>query len=128
MVDARESAEKIYEVDGIVEKPPQAEAPSNLAVVGRYILTPRLFELLETQERGAGNEIQLTDAIARLLGSQRVLAYNFDGKRFDCGSKLGYLQAQVEYALAHDEVGAEFKEYLEGLDLGEFGVKQAAVG
>jgi len=76
-----------------------------------------LFELLETQERGAGNEIQLTDAIARLLGSQRVLAYNFHGKRFDCGSKLGYLQAQVEFALEHDEVGEEFREYLENLKL-----------
>jgi UTP--glucose-1-phosphate uridylyltransferase len=118
VVDARDASDRVYEVRGMVEKPAQADAPSNLAVVGRYILTPKLFELLETQERGAGNEIQLTDAIARLLGNQRVLAYNFNGKRFDCGSKLGYLQAQVEYALAHDEVGEEFREYLLGLDLG----------
>lgn len=118
VVDARETDNRMYEVRGMVEKPAQADAPSNLAVVGRYILTPKLFELLETQERGAGNEIQLTDAIARLLGNQRVLAYNFVGKRFDCGSKLGYLQAQVEYALAHEEVSDEFRAYLQTLDLG----------
>ena len=112
----------------MVEKPPQADAPSNLAVVGRYILTPRLFELLETQERGAGNEIQLTDAIARLLGSQRVLAYNFDGKRFDCGSKIGYLQAQVEFALEHDEVGDEFREYLEKLNFSNVANLRVAAG
>ena len=112
----------------MVEKPAQADAPSNLAVVGRYILTPKLFDLLETQERGAGNEMQLTDAIARLLGSQRVLAYNFIGKRFDCGSKLGYLQAQVEYALAHEEVAEEFRDYLMSLDLGAMQHRQAANG
>lgn len=128
IVDARPSSERTYEVKGMVEKPAQADAPSNLAVVGRYILTPRLFELLETQERGAGNEIQLTDAIARLLGSQRVLAYNFEGKRFDCGSKLGYLQAQVEYALAHEEVSDEFRQYLRELDLGDMPDRRAVNG
>ena len=128
VVDARVASDRVYEVDGMVEKPTQADAPSNLAVVGRYILTPKLFDLLETQERGAGNEIQLTDAIARLLGTQRVLAYNFIGKRFDCGSKLGYLQAQVEYALAHDEVSEEFRDYLLSLDLGAIQQKQAANG
>lgn len=129
VVDARETDSRMYEVRGMVEKPAQADAPSNLAVVGRYILTPKLFELLETQERGAGNEIQLTDAIARLLGNQRVLAYNFIGKRFDCGSKLGYLQAQVEYALAHEEVSEDFRDYLRGLDLGsDEAEKKAANG
>ena len=128
VVDARPSGDRTFEVSGMVEKPAQADAPSNLAVVGRYILTPRLFELLETQERGAGNEIQLTDAIARLLGSQRVLAYNFDGKRFDCGSKLGYLQAQVEFALEHDEVGDEFREYLEKLKLSNVENLRVAAG
>ncbi len=128
VVDARVASDRVYEVDGMVEKPTQADAPSNLAVVGRYILTPKLFDLLETQERGAGNEIQLTDAIARLLGTQRVLAYNFIGKRFDCGSKLGYLQAQVEYALAHDEVSEEFRDYLLSLDLGAIQQKQVANG
>lgn len=128
VVEAREASDRVYEVVGMVEKPAQADAPSNLAVVGRYILTPKLFDLLETQERGAGNEIQLTDAIARLLGTQRVLAYSFVGKRFDCGSKLGYLQAQVEYALAHDEVADDFREYLLSLDLGAIQPERAANG
>lgn len=119
VVDAKETGDRTYDVAGMVEKPPQAEAPSNLAVVGRYILPGAIFELLETQERGAGGEIQLTDAIARLLSSQRVLAYTFEGKRFDCGSKMGYLQAQVEFALAHEEVGDDFRDYLLNLDLGE---------
>ncbi|NND90995.1 MAG: UTP--glucose-1-phosphate uridylyltransferase GalU [Granulosicoccus sp.] len=102
----------LMEVSGIVEKPSSEEAPSNVAVVGRYILTPRIFDLLEKTQQGAGNEIQLTDAIAELLKEQRVLAYNFQGRRFDCGSKLGYLKAQVEFALVHEEVGEEFREFL----------------
>ncbi len=106
----------LIEVSGIVEKPPVDEAPSNLAVVGRYILTPRIFQLLETTPRGAGGEIQLTDAIAQLLHEQRVLAYEFTGKRFDCGNKLGYLQAQVEFGLDHPEIGADFERYLNQLD------------
>lgn len=105
----------LMEVSGIVEKPPVHEAPSNVAVVGRYILTPRIFHLLENTQRGAGNEIQLTDAIAELLSEQRVLSFNFEGRRFDCGSKLGYLKAQVEFALEHEEVGAEFADYLDEL-------------
>jgi len=106
----------LMEVSGIVEKPAVADAPSNVAVVGRYILTPRIFHLLENTQRGAGNEIQLTDAIAELLSEQRVLSYNFDGRRFDCGSKLGYLKAQVEFALDHHELGVEFAGYLEELN------------
>lgn len=102
----------LMEISGIVEKPSVADAPSNIAVVGRYILTPRIFGLLENTKRGAGNEIQLTDAIAELLGEERILSYNFKGRRFDCGSKLGYLKAQVEFALEHEEVGAEFRKYL----------------
>ena len=105
--------ERLSEVKGIVEKPRPAEAPSNLAVVGRYILTPRIFELLEKTERGAGGEIQLTDAIAALLASQRIFAYEFDGVRYDCGSKLGYLKASVEYALKHPELQDEFRDYLQ---------------
>ena len=93
------------------------QAPSNLAVVGRYLLTPRIFELLEKTQSGAGGEIQLTDAIADLLQEERVLAYRFDGKRYDCGSKLGYLQATVEYALKHPELKGRFREYLQGLEL-----------
>ncbi len=99
-------------VSAIVEKPKPADAPSNLAVVGRYILTPRIFELLETTERGAGGEIQLTDAIAALLKEEQVLAYQFKGTRYDCGSKLGYLKATVEYALKHGELSDEFGKYI----------------
>lgn len=107
----------LIEVSGIVEKPPVEEAPSNLAVVGRYILTPRIFDLLENTPRGAGGEIQLTDAIASLLNEQRVLAYEFEGKRFDCGNKLGYLQAQVEFGLDHHDIGGEFEKYLNSIDV-----------
>ncbi len=102
----------ISKIDTIVEKPNPDVAPSNLAVVGRYILTPRIFQLLEHTGRGAGGEIQLTDAIARLLIEEPVLAYRFLGKRYDCGSKLGYLQATVEYALRHPQLKDEFREYL----------------
>ncbi len=110
---------RLQEVNAIVEKPPVDEAPSNLAVVGRYILTPKIFDLLETTPRGAGGEIQLTDAIAQLLNEQRVLAYEFEGKRFDCGNKLGYLQAQVEFGLDHPEIGADFERYLNKLSTEE---------
>lgn len=106
-------SEGLSKVDGIVEKPHPEIAPSNLAVVGRYILTPAIFDLLESTERGAGGEIQLTDAIAKLLKSEQVLAYEFSGKRYDCGSKLGYLQATVEYALEHGQLGQQFKQYLQ---------------
>ncbi|HET7198011.1 MAG TPA: UTP--glucose-1-phosphate uridylyltransferase GalU [Burkholderiales bacterium] len=99
-------------IHSIVEKPRPAEAPSNLAVIGRYVLTPRIFELLGEVTPGAGGEIQLTDAISRLLGHERVLAVRLPGRRFDCGSKLGYLQATVEYGLRHSEVGDAFARYL----------------
>lgn len=116
IVDGTEVKPGLMEVHGIVEKPDVKDAPSTTAVVGRYILTPRVFDFLEETERGAGNEIQLTDAIAALLTEQRVLAYNFEGRRFDCGSKLGYLKAQVEFALVHHEVGDDFRQYLKALD------------
>lgn len=112
IVDAEEAGERLGRLHGIVEKPDQREAPSRLAVVGRYILTPRIFELLESTPRGAGGEIQLTDAIARLLESEPVLTYRFRGRRYDCGSKLGYLQATVEYARKHPELGPGFEAYL----------------
>jgi len=102
-------------VTSIVEKPAPAAAPSNLAVVGRYLLTPRIFDKLETIGRGAGGEIQLTDAIAALLEDEPVIAYPFHGKRYDCGSKLGYLEATVELGLAHEDLGQEFKAYLKRL-------------
>jgi UTP--glucose-1-phosphate uridylyltransferase len=105
-------ADRISRVTQIVEKPKPADAPSTLGVVGRYVLTPRIFHHLRHIERGAGGELQLTDAIAALLKEQQVLAYEFDGIRYDCGSKLGYLEATVEYALKHPEVASEFKDYL----------------
>ena len=107
--------EGLGEITRIVEKPSPEDAPSNLAVVGRYILTPHILDLLEHQETGSGNEIQLTDAIAAALETQTILAYPFVGKRYDCGSKLGYLQANVELGLAHDEFADEFADYLRDL-------------
>ncbi|MDZ7662773.1 UTP--glucose-1-phosphate uridylyltransferase GalU [Thiohalophilus sp.] len=104
--------DRFSRVEEIVEKPAPDKAPSNLAVVGRYILTPHIFELLEKTPKGAGGEIQLTDAIAELLKDEQVLAYAFKGKRYDCGSKLGYLQATVEYALKHPELKDDFRAYL----------------
>ena len=107
-----EKLKSYQRITNIVEKPKPEEAPSNLAVVGRYILTPRIFDLLTNLPRGAGNEIQLTDGIARLLDHEFVLAHAFDGKRYDCGSKLGYLEATVAYGLKHHETGEQFKELL----------------
>jgi len=99
----------------IVEKPAPEEAPSNSAVVGRYLLCPEIFEKLETIGKGAGGEIQLTDGIARLLDEAAVHAYSFDGVRYDCGSKLGYLQATVAYGLEHPHTGPLFREHLKDL-------------
>ena len=107
-----EKLKSYQRITNIVEKPKPEEAPSNLAVVGRYILTPRIFDLLTNLPSGAGNEIQLTDGIARLLDHEFVLAHAFDGKRYDCGSKLGYLEATVAYGLKHPETGEQFKELL----------------
>ena len=115
VVDAVELHERIYKVNSIVEKPSPEEAPSNLAVVGRYILTPTIFDKLKQTGRGAGGEIQLTDAIADLLKDEQVLCYEFKGKRYDCGSKLGYMQATVEYGLKHPELSQDFQEYLQEL-------------
>ena len=108
---------RLATITNIIEKPKPVQAPSNLAVVGRYILTPRIFSLLEDTQEGAGGEIQLTDAIAKLLEEERVASYHFDGKRYDCGSKLGYLQATVEYALKHTELSDDFRRYLQALEL-----------
>jgi UTP--glucose-1-phosphate uridylyltransferase len=99
-------------IHSIVEKPKPASAPSNLAVIGRYVLTNKVFGLLSQITPGAGGEIQLTDAISQLLAHERVLAVRLPGRRFDCGSKLGYVQATVEYGLRHPEIGAEFTRYL----------------
>ena len=103
----------IWDVNTFVEKPNPEEAPSNIAVVGRYILEPSIFKLIKETGVGAGGEIQLTDALAVQAKSERLLAYKFEGKRYDCGSKLGYLEATVELAIKHPSVGKKFKSYLE---------------
>ncbi len=113
IVAAQPISAKLSKVDAIVEKPDPSVAPSTLGVVGRYILTPRIFHHLENIPYGAGGELQLTDGIAQLLKEQQVLAYAFDGVRYDCGSKLGYLKAMVEHALKHPEVADEFRAYLD---------------
>jgi UTP--glucose-1-phosphate uridylyltransferase len=110
-------AERVERIEAVVEKPAPELAPSTLAVVGRYILTPRIFRHLENAVPGAGGEIQLTDGIASLLAEEDALAYHYLGKRYDCGSKLGYLQATVEFGLRHQEIGRDFANYLSGLDL-----------
>lgn len=115
IVATDERSGRLSRVTKIVEKPRPQNAPSNLAVVGRYLLTPHIFDKLEKTGRGAGGEIQLTDAIADLLADEAVYAYEFEGKRYDCGSKLGYLQATVEYALNHDSLGEKFGAYLREL-------------
>ena len=109
---------KLIAVDAIVEKPKPSAAPSMLGVVGRYILTPRVFHHLQHVRAGAGGEIQLTDGIAALLTEERVCAYQFDGVRYDCGSKLGYLKANVAYGLKHPEVAREFAAHLKALRRG----------
>jgi UTP--glucose-1-phosphate uridylyltransferase len=108
---------RIYEVHDMVEKPGLADAPSNLAIIGRYILTPGIFEALQETGRGSGGEIQLTDGLRRLLSKERIIAYKFRGKRHDAGDKLGFLQATVEFALKNEELGPAFRSYLKSLDL-----------
>jgi len=100
------------QVEAIVEKPAPSRAPSTLAVVGRYILTPRIFSELRRVTPGSGGEIQLTDGIAAVLSEEVVMAYRFDGVRYDCGDKLGYLKANVAYAIKHPALGMPFKAYL----------------
>jgi UTP--glucose-1-phosphate uridylyltransferase len=112
IVAAERLDERVSRVKRIVEKPQPADAPSNLAVVGRYILTPAVYTKLEKIGRGAGGEIQLTDGIAALMADEAIYAYAFDGKRYDCGSKLGYLEATVEFGLKHENLGDQFANYL----------------
>ena len=107
----------LMRVQRIVEKPAPEAAPSRMGVAGRYILTPAIFEEIRNQPKGAGGEIQLTDAIARLMAHEAVYAFQYEGKRYDCGSKEGFLEATVELALQHPEVGASFREYLKTLSL-----------
>ena len=112
IVSPEQSGSGLTAIKAIVEKPAPADAPSTLAVVGRYVLTPRIFRHLAAGKPGRGGEIQLTDAIAALLAEERVLAYRFHGNRYDCGSKLGYLKATVELGRVHPEVGAAFSAFL----------------
>jgi UTP--glucose-1-phosphate uridylyltransferase len=107
----------LHKLEAIVEKPEPDKAPSTLAAIGRYILTPRIFKHLENVQTGAGGEIQLTDGIANLLAREQVLAYEFKGRRYDCGSKLGYLEATVEFALQHPELKDSFRQYLDKLNI-----------
>jgi UTP--glucose-1-phosphate uridylyltransferase len=115
IVAVQQDASGARRVTRIVEKPKPAEAPSNLAVVGRYILTPAIFDKLERTQRGAGGEIQLTDGIASLLADEPVHVLPFTGIRYDCGSKIGYLRATVEYGLRHPELGTSFRAYLQNV-------------
>ena len=112
IVSCSKLEENVEQVHGIVEKPSPETAPSTLAVVGRYILTPRIFHHLKNVQAGAGGEIQLTDGIAALMKEEKMLAYRFNGTRYDCGSKLGYVKATVAYALMHPELRDEFSAYL----------------
>jgi UTP--glucose-1-phosphate uridylyltransferase len=109
--------ERLHKVRGLVEKPDPGSAPSDLAIIGRYVLTPKIFEKLEQTPRGAGGEIQLTDAIMALMAEQDVYAYEFEGKRYDAGTTMGWLKASVELALERPDIGAEFRSYLASVDL-----------
>jgi UTP--glucose-1-phosphate uridylyltransferase len=108
---------RLFEVIDMIEKPARNQAPSNLAIIGRYILTPEIFNALEETGRGSGGEIQLTDGLRRLLSREKILAYKFQGKRHDAGDKLGFLQATVEFALRNEELGPAFRSYLKSLNL-----------
>ncbi|MDU2673151.1 MAG: UTP--glucose-1-phosphate uridylyltransferase GalU [Clostridium sp.] len=107
--------DRVYKVKNLVEKPSIEESPSNVAILGRYIITPRIFEILEETKPGKGNEIQLTDALLQLVKEEAMYAYDFEGRRYDVGDKLGFLQATVEYALRKPELRDGFIEYLKGL-------------
>jgi UTP--glucose-1-phosphate uridylyltransferase len=117
IVKGESASDGLIRIDEIVEKPAPEKAPSRMGVAGRYVLTPRIFQEIRNQPRGVGGEIQLTDAIARLMQHETVYAFEYEGKRYDCGSKEGFLEATVELALKHPQVGASFREYLKTLAL-----------
>ncbi|HEU4402168.1 MAG TPA: UTP--glucose-1-phosphate uridylyltransferase GalU [Candidatus Polarisedimenticolia bacterium] len=125
IVAAEPAGDRVYKVTDLVEKPPPAEAPSDLAIIGRYILTPEIFADLEGTAAGRGGEIQLTDGLRALLRRQPIYAYRFSGKRYDTGDKLGFLKATVEFALRRPDLGAPFRSYLKGLDLDDAGLRPA---
>ena len=112
ILDAEQPLDQTFRIRGMIEKPPADEAPSNLAVIGRYILTPRIFDILGGQQKGAGGEIQLTDAMSQLLDTQPIFGYRFEGTRFDCGDKAGFQMANLAFALEHPEIKDTLLPYL----------------
>ena len=112
ILDVKYIENRVYKVKDMVEKPPVEEAPSNIAILGRYIITPEIFNILENQEPGKGGEIQLTDALQTLATKEAIYAYNFEGRRYDVGDKLGFLEATVDFALKRPELRDEFIEFL----------------
>ncbi|MCD5142265.1 UTP--glucose-1-phosphate uridylyltransferase GalU [Mammaliicoccus sciuri] len=117
IIDPKEQVERLYEVNRFVEKPEEGTAPSNLAIMGRYVLSPRIFDYLENQDEGSGGEIQLTDAIERLNKDDKVYAYDFEGQRYDVGEKIGFVKTTIEYALKDQEMRDEIIRYLQSLDI-----------
>lgn len=116
-VEFNGTKDRLYRVTSLVEKPPRAEAPSNLAIIGRYVLPPQVFDCLDKIEPGSGGELQLTDGLRLLMEQGPLYAYRFEGRRHDAGDKLGFLKATVEFALAREDLGGEFREYLKNLEL-----------
>lgn len=117
IIEPKSQDERLYEVNRFVEKPEQGTAPSNLAIMGRYVLSPKIFDYLETQTEGSGGEIQLTDAIERLNKDDKVYAYDFEGQRYDVGEKIGFVKTTIEYALKDEEMREEIKRYIQSLDI-----------
>jgi UTP--glucose-1-phosphate uridylyltransferase len=117
IIEPKSQDERLYEVNRFVEKPEQGTAPSNLAIMGRYVLSPRIFDYLETQTEGSGGEIQLTDAIERLNKDDKVYAYDFEGQRYDVGEKIGFVKTTIEYALKDQKMRDEIIRYLQSLDI-----------
>lgn len=117
IVSGEKLSDTIYSVKDLVEKPNRDVAPTNIAILGRYILTPKIFEILENTSRGVGGEIQLTDGLKKLSNIEKMFAYTFEGKRYDVGSKIGFLEATVDFALKRDDLRDEFKKYLKQLEI-----------
>lgn len=117
IIEPKSQDERLYEVKRFVEKPEQGTAPSNLAIMGRYVLSPKIFDYLETQTEGNGGEIQLTDAIERLNKDDKVYAYDFEGQRYDVGEKIGFVKTTIEFALKDEEMSNEIKRYIQSLDI-----------
>jgi len=128
IVDGTKIEDRVYRVKDLVEKPSMEEAPSNIAILGRYIINPEIFEILENTKPGKGGEIQLTDALKILATREAMYAYNFEGRRHDVGDKLGFLQATVEFALKRDDLRDDFLDYLEEIVAKEKAVREVAAG